>query len=198
MDASSVAARQRLIATLDDEPHAAVLLDDDWRITHVNAEWDRSALEHHAPQLHSTQVLGTSFLSWIKGPMRAHAADALRRASADPTQSVTFESECNTPQLHQRLTSRFVRLDAPHSGLLLHFFLRVAGPLSQRYQLTERSIQSFADSSGLVTQCSCCRRARNPQTGKWFLSLELFTPGTNITHGLCESCLETYYPNFTS
>ncbi|MFO0601014.1 MAG: hypothetical protein U0228_37240 [Myxococcaceae bacterium] len=182
--------------TLDAEPNAALMLDERGRITWVNAEWNRRALADGARNLLGPRIIGTDYLWWLKGTLQSQAAAILSNLPAEPSpDALTLEGECNTPLVHQRLSTHFARLAQPRRGVLVRFFLRVEGPLAQRHQLSERPRESFVDENGIITQCGCCRRSRDPRTGQWHLSLALFPGGqSDVSHGLCDSCTEAYYP----
>lgn len=165
---------------------------------HVNAAWERGAREHGQQRLGRPDILDTEYLGWLRGAARKQARTALSRLlHGHRPAGVTFEGECNTPSVHQRLTSHYARMVKPFDGVLLRFYLRAEGPLSERHTVVERSRHTFIDERGLIAQCGCCRRGRDPHSGQWHLSLDLFSGGTaDVTHGLCESCLELYYPDF--
>lgn len=195
-----------LQTTLDADPNVCVALDADGFIQYVNPAWTRHADEANAsPSCRLEAVLHRRYVDFVVGPLRpsleAAIANVMRGGNGAPSRPETFiHSECNTPQWLRHLTTHLTRIGpaegtASAPGLLLRHFLRIEGPLERQYELTDAPAERFQDANGLLLQCSCCRRAKVPGTEQWKMSLALFEPSPlRISHGLCGSCLEAYYP----
>lgn len=183
---------------LEEDPGVTLVLELDHSIAFTNRQWAISAGLDGC----QSNTLGHCYLDFVAGELKARVAEALEQAGAMSSgfESTFLHSECNTDVLRRKLTSRFAALRKDGSegeafGLLVQHTLRVVGPLREAYTLVEAPIDSFRDSKQVITQCGCCRRVRDPETGGWVMCLALIRhPDKGITHGLCKACLETYYP----
>ena len=57
--------------------------------------------------------------------------------------------------------------------------------------------KQFFNQNGLITQCQNCRKIRDPENANrwlWVPSL-VKSPIPKISHGICDRCLEHYYPD---
>ena len=187
---------------LDQEPNVVLLLGLDGKIVFLNQEWSRtSERDGDAPGCRAEAVLGRSYLDFVVGPLRANVAEAFERAAAlEPGfGSIWLHGECNTVKECRVLTTRISMLrpggfEGASTGFLVHHTLRVVGALADRYALVEPNLEAWRDEAGLIMQCSCCRRVREPATDKWSMCVELLEDSADGTsHGLCKMCLETYY-----
>ena len=187
-------------AALDREPGIVLVLDAVGIIRFLNRAWSVSLKRDHAPKsCDPGEVLGRPYLDFVAGDLKVKMKQAFERAFAlDPTDSVWVHGECNTAKLYRKLSTRITALEDPatrlRDGFLVHSDLRIAGPLSDRYEPVELDVDAWRDTNGLIVQCGCCRRVREPGTGRWAMGLELIErPVDGTSHGLCDLCLETFY-----
>lgn len=192
-----------LHAALDQEAHVVMLVENDGTISFLNREWTLSAHRDSAPGgCDPKAVLGRPYLDFVAGAIRPHVAEAFNRAAAlsPGFDSVWLHGECNTSTLRRLLTTRISPLweqggEGNAAGLLVHHQLRVVGALDAHYALVEHAIDALRDDRQLIVQCGCCRRVREPQSGRWSMCVALLQVSAKDTsHGLCELCVETYYP----
>ena len=183
---------------LEAEPHVVMVLDPQLRIGFINRAWQSHAERDQAPaSCAAPSYLGVPYLGFVKGELRSRLAKGfeLLAQAKGGFGSVWFHSECNTPQVCRRLTTRLSALwDEQLTGYVVHNTIRVVGSMRERYDFLELALDDWRDAQGLITQCSCCRRVRHPVTAAWAVSVELIEnsrPG--VSHGLCELCLDTYY-----
>ena len=56
-------------------------------------------------------------------------------------------------------------------------------------------LSAYVNLDGAVVQCSHCRRCRHVITDEWAWVPSLVErSGADVTHGLCDPCLELLYP----
>lgn len=190
-----------LSRALDQETNNVLLLDGGKVICFLNRAWTESAEREHLPATcRAEALLGRRFLDFVAGGLKPYLAQAFERAATmgPGIHSVWLHGECNTPQLFRRLTTRISPIWDPRqaepTAYLIHNDVRRVGALSDRYVLAEIPIDTWVQNDGLIVQCGCCRRVRNPKTSEWAMSIELLEhPVEHTSHGLCELCLETYY-----
>ena len=178
-----------------------MVLDREGVIRFTNAAWEVHARRDGAPDMSPRSVIGKPYLDFILGALRSHVRRCLRVVTErSDLRGVDLHSECNTPDTLRLLSTHFAPLRSPDGGLagvVVRHSLRVAGPLADHYVIAEAPPESFRDDQGIITQCGCCRRVRDPADGSWKMSLTLLEkPRPDLSHGLCESCLELYYSDF--
>lgn len=188
----------QLVEALNLEEDVAVIVDAEGVIRFVNDAWASHAASDGAAVLTADVVLGRPYLSFIQGPLRAELARCLEGAVADRHRTgITLHSECNTPSTFRRLSTHFSAVRTPEGellGVVIRQSLRAEGPLSERHEIADRAPETYRNDSGLIVQCSCCRRVREPDTDRWTLCLPLLNAaGISMSHGLCASCLEVYF-----
>jgi hypothetical protein len=118
-------------------------------------------------------VLGRRYLDFVVGDLKSHLSAAFECASHATARrrSVWIFSECNTPHLFRPLATRISALCSKRkspSGEAVN-----ASTLDERYQLVMRREDDWRDVRGLIVQCSCCRRVKNPHTALSEMSVEL-------------------------
>ena len=201
-DAAPDELSEPLRTALNEEPNVILLLRLDGTIAFLNREWTRTnERDGDPPSSRAEAVLGRSYLDFVMGPMRSTVAEAFERAAALESGfgSIWLHGECNTVKECRVMTTRISMLrpsgpDGQPTGFLVHHSLRIVGALGDRYTLVEPDLEAWRDAAGLILQCSCCRRVRDPATVQWVMCVELLEQSADGTsHGLCEVCLETYY-----
>ncbi len=191
-----------LIEAMDADSGVVVLLSLELVILRLNRQWDiQAARDGASAGIAPEQMLGRQYLDFVVGPQREQLEQAFREAAALPrwTDSIWLHGECNTPMLRRLLTTRISPLWTgevrPLRGYLVHHELRVTGALGSHYPLTVVNPDDLREPDGRLVQCSCCRRVREPHSGRWVMSVALLERSDPRTsHGLCALCLETYYP----
>lgn len=192
----------RLLQALDQEEGVALVLDREGVIRFTNAAWEIHAHRDGAPDMTPHRVIGRPYLDFVFGALQSHVRRCLSVATErNDLRGVDLHSECSTPDTLRLLSTHFAPLRAPDgtlSGVVVRHSLRAAGPLAARYVISEAAPESFRDDHGIITQCGCCRRVREPLEGGWKVCLPLLKkPRSDLSHGLCESCLELYYSDLT-
>ncbi len=192
-----------LIRAIDAEPAVAFVLDRSLAIVHVNPAWTDVAARDGVQVLEPPALIGRHYLDFVVGPVRRYLEEKFHQALLPSTGSrgLTLTSECNTPTLVRKLTTHVLPIRSSEQEdstqrLILIQSLRVVGPLAERREMTEENPDLWRDRNGILLQCSCCRRAQDRRSGVWRTNSALITRGADRTsHGLCELCLEAYYPD---
>jgi hypothetical protein len=182
----------------------ACLLDASGTFLFVNEAWDRHAAENGgAPRCLGSSLIGTAWLDHIHGAeVRASHAQVLERAlrGGPRPRGVTQVGESNTATRAALLKTRYAPVVA-HGGDVIgvaieHEVVRER-PIEEVYGLSALPPDSYRDAAGRLTQCSCCRRVRDPEEpSRWDLVPDLVerpAPG-ETAHVLCELCTELHGP----
>ena len=159
------------------------------RIIAIEGPWDEFARANGAPGLTRASVLGRSLFDYVDG-IEAAELSALLFERARKNSSVS-----PIP----------FRCDSPTRRRFLHLALRADTQGHVRCESTlereeERAFQSLLDAGtsregGFVVICSWCKKVRLPDD-RWVeieeaaAPLGLFGPPPQISHGVCEPCLE--------
>jgi hypothetical protein len=111
---------------------------------------------------------------------------------------VTHVAESNTPERAALLATRLEPVLAggfePVGVSIVHEVVRDR-PIEEVYDLVDRPVEAYRDATGHVTQCACCRRARDPADAqRWDLVPALLASPVPVSHSLCELCAELHYP----
>lgn len=193
---------EELRQALDQEPGVACVLDLDGTIVHCNKNWDSAVPAGTTGPVHSSEVFGQYWIGAIQGSTRSYYEVLLRNAfslPAKPGAGLVHVSECNTPSLIRRCTARFSPLfleeGGPLLGVSVTYGLLALGSADAHYGMSVRPPDDFRDSSGMLIQCSCCRRLQRPADSIWDFVAEALGPGIpRVSHGICPTCLAVYYP----
>jgi hypothetical protein len=190
--AGSVTQFTELSAALEREAGSAYLLSLDLRIICVNDGWRRFARENGAPELATSFDSSTPVTDVCDEPLRTfyRAGFARVQARGEPW-SLLYE--CSSPSRYRKFSMRADM--TPHrDGFVVVHSLVAEAPL-ERASLDTANFAAYSNLSGLIVQCSNCRRARRGSDGDtwdWLPQL-VTTPPDNVSHGLCSSCDALYY-----
>jgi len=195
-----------LAEVLDEESGSACLLDPGGSILWVNRAWDRfAAANDGAPQALGASVVGTPFLDHIAGSevqtyCAAALAHAKRLVDPPPLGGVVLVGECNSDRLARLMTSRFTPVFTPSgelAGLSAVYTMLREAPISESYPPVARDAGRYRAANGLIRQCSCCRRVRDPgEPNAWDLVPALVVSRhPDVSHGICPVCVELHYPS---
>ncbi len=182
-------------AVLDRDPCTIYVVDADLRIRFVNKAWAAFAREHGAPwagRAGGAWDVGSSVLDAVPPVLKPFYEELFARARIARA-PVEHTYECSTPT--HRVHYRMRILPCGQTGLLVtHSVARDevhpgpdCEPLEARYRAA----------NGMILQCSHCRRVRRvgstPPTWDWVPAYVEQVPASS-SHGLCEVCLDYYYP----
>jgi len=182
---------ETLIAAVESDGSTTFGVWDDGTLAYVNQAWSRMALDNGGAQVLDAWPLGRSVWEAIPDVLARHYQDLWQRA-LDSGQPCKHDYECSSPELH-----RVFRMQVHPLGR--------AALLIRNHPVVERPYPGhgaplrgdlYTNVHGLITMCANCRRVRtvlDSRVWDWVPELVAHTVD-NVTHGLCESCLELYYP----
>lgn len=183
---------RRLAAVRD----PACLLDAGGNFLFVNQAWGPWGEEP------TGELVGTNWLDCFRGEevRRLHAEflfRALRPAPGSRPRPEVHVVERNTPTSAVLVAVRMepvVLEGGPVAVAVTHTAVRDR-PIGEVYPLVERPAEEFRDDCGRVTQCSCCRRIRDPrEEDRWDLVPALLSgPPGGAEEALCGLCRELHY-----
>lgn len=177
----------------------ACLLDAGGNYLFVNEAWNRDA---PAAAEEREALVGTSWLDRFQSEevRRLHAEflfHALKPApGARPRPEVhILERNTSTSAVLVAMKMEPVLLDGgPVAVAITHTAVRER-PIDEVYPLVERGPEEYRAPDGLLTQCACCRRVKDPaEADRWDLVAALVeAPPAGATQGLCGLCRELHY-----
>jgi hypothetical protein len=121
---------------------------------------------------------------------------ALRTRPPGP-RHLTHIGESNTPTRAALLSTRFEPVlthgHEPLGVAIVHSVVRDR-PIEEVYEIIDRPIHAYRGADAQVTQCSCCRRLRDPaDPERWDFVPALVAAAVPVAHALCELCGELHY-----
>jgi hypothetical protein len=179
-------------AALEQDPSVIFALDSTLHITYCNAAWDHFAAANGGPGLVRPAPIGRPLLAYINGPLAGYYGGALRHVlkTGAPWRH-TYE--CSSRATFRKFLMHVFPVRKTQ-GLLVVNSLRMERP----HELSHDRIGAgdYRTSEGVVVMCSHCRRAQrrgSPDQWDWVPEYVEHLP-PNTSHGLCNLCLEYYYP----
>ncbi len=166
-------------------------------IVYVNGAWDRVASQAGGPL--SSTVLGGAWLDHVAGDeLRAWYADLFGRVLARRA-GERHVGDCNTPDRCRLFSNRYDPLahrgEEP-AGMLVVTALLEDVPVGERYLVAPPDDGAYRQPTGLILQCSGCRRVHvagtSPRVFR-FVPEYVADPPAEVTHGLCDLCREVLY-----
>jgi len=180
------------VAALEHDHAVIFSLDADLRITYCNTAWDRFAVANGGPELMRPAPIGRPLLDFISGPLAAYYAAALGNARSAP-EPWHHVYECSSPAAFRRFVMHVFPDKVTH-GLLVVNSLCVERPHEPGQ--TRLRDADYRGRNGLIVMCSHCRRTRRDgplEEWDWVPEYVEHQP-PKTSHGLCNPCLEYYYP----
>lgn len=167
------------------------------RITAIEGPWDDFAIAGGAPALTSQNVVGTAIFGHVSGPARIVVGLLLDRARAGKAVRIHFR--CDAPAFR-----RFLRLEM---RLLPDGGVRCDSTVERQEQRPPQLLldPTAAHSDDIVVVCSWCNRVRLPDD-RWVeveeaveaLNLFLKPSVPQLSHGICDPCMESVRLNIAS
>lgn len=191
---------EELKRALDAEPGLVCVLDAAGVIVYLHERWDAVLPAGTPPAARSNELLGSRWLDAMTADTLPYYERLVARVFALPDSvgaGLVHISQCNTPDLVRLCTARFAPLfdgDSPPVGATIVYGLETLGTVAEHYGMSPRPVEAFVDDRGIVVQCSCCRRLRNPDGQAWeFVRAAVAEAPSKVSHGLCSTCIALYY-----
>lgn len=181
-------------------PDPACLLDAHGTILFANERWAHFGQENGGGSAFaSDSFVGTSWKDHVSGRSPRELFGlllerALQGLGKGPNGSVIQISECNSPDRARLTATRFERVVVSPGGLvgvsLVSEVLRDR-PVAEVYAPSARGAMSYRGATGLVVQCSCCRRVRRPdEPDEWdFVPVLVAVTPPDARFDHCPLCL---------
>lgn len=165
-------------------------IDKNCRIMLINQAYLQFARDNGGERIAADYNLGANMLDAISGPQREFYSEFFNNCFG-ANDVISHAYECSTPDRY-RLFKLFVYPTPGRDALLLDHAIVVEH--EHKHQSSSYSQEHYIDKDSLMHQCGYCRRVRHNNSRQWDWLESSFTY-SNISHGLCESCLAHYYPN---
>lgn len=173
----------------------ACLLDARGTYLFANDAWQ--VLEAQRGALRPESLVGAGFVEHLEGEDLRHAwTEALHDVLSGGAASRAIAGEHNTSELARLTTTRIEPVAWAHGvlGLMLVRTVVRERPLSDLYVVSHRPDAAYVQADGSVTQCPCCRRARDRlDPSGWEIVPRWIAappPGTRWT--TCDLCAELH------
>lgn len=176
--------------SLQESGNCLYVLDADLVITYVNPVYLKFAEENGGIDVPTRWAVGCKVLDAISGPLREFYEEFFRTCMENK-QVTNHDYECSSADEY-RLFRMHVFPLGEDQGLLLDHSLVTSKKHDRPPHNFDQAL--YTDAHGIVHQCGHCRRVQNLKTSAWD-----WCPDTlgrlKISHGLCPSCLDHYYPD---
>jgi hypothetical protein len=168
----------------------------DLTVAYLNNAWFRFAAENGGePDISTRWGIGARLTEAISPPLDEYYARRFRRCLAD-AKPWDQQYECSSAEHFRKLHMIVYPLEGGRGGLVVNSLVMEA-----RHDPVERparapALEHYVDEHGSVHQCMHCRRTQSPavpQRWDWVPAWVAESP-SNTSHGLCEACLDFYYP----
>jgi hypothetical protein len=176
-----------------EQDHSVIFgLDESLRLTYCNTAWDRFAAANGGLELIRPAPIGQPLLGYISGPLAAYYEMAFHDVLRD-AQPWHHVYECSSPAAFRKFVMHVFPVKQTH-GLLVVNSLCVERPHEPSH--TQRRDPDYRGTNGILVMCSHCRRTRRSAASEqwdWVPEYVEHQP-PKTSHGLCNPCLEFYYP----
>jgi len=181
------------LSVLEESESVIYVLDKSYTFMFCNPAWDEFYWKNGGKGPHACEaVLGTSLFDVIPSVLEKFYADLYERANKTGL-PVEHEYECSAPDEYRLLRLRVLPVErgfiVSNDSIDTH-----VRPVPGRVNNPDESL--YRDKNGLIVMCSHCRRARRREKlNEWeYVPFFVMKPPADISHGLCDLCLEYYYP----
>ena len=187
---------QRHISYLDlnfinESQDVIYIIDADFVLKAYNKAWVDFARSNNGDEVLVKYPIGSNILDAIEGPLKLYTVQAFEKALRG---NKPFEHNYKCPSaVNDRVFRQSAYPLKEGEGLVVSNHLVLEGPLDVEPQEFNKR---FIDDKGLIRQCSCCRRIKDPIHLAWLWVPSLVKdPFPATSHGICPQCLNHYYPD---
>ena len=182
--------RQFDLESIESSRNTILGIDRQFRILLLNPAYHRFAGDNEGDKVASDYSVGSDMLAAISGPQKEFYRSFLGECFGQ-SEPKSHDYECSSSERY-RLFKLFAYPSVSHEVLLLDHAIQVEK--AQELTGSTLSKEQYIDSYGIMHQCGHCRRVRHNNSEQWDW-LELAMTFKEVSHGLCDSCLSTYYPD---
>ncbi|GAB4318916.1 MAG: hypothetical protein Kow0074_08380 [Candidatus Zixiibacteriota bacterium] len=176
--------------SLQDSGNCLYVVDSDLVITYVNPVYLRFAEENGGTEIAERFSVGCQILDAINGPLRDFYKDLYERALRD-MEVIEHEYECSAADTFRWFRMHIFPLGDAHGLLVDHSLIVSRDHDREPYRFVP---ESYINGDGFLIQCGHCRRIKHQKANRWDWCPDALGR-LKISHGLCDSCLEHYYPD---
>lgn len=171
-------------------------LDADLRLAMFNPAWFAFAEANGGmPAVGRDWGLGRCVLEACPAVVRDFYAQSLG-AALKRDQRWDHEYECSSPDVVRRMRLSAYPLRARAGLLIINALVAETPHASASASGPDWDPATYTDGHGIVHQCAHCRKVRRtsgPRHWDWVPEL-VANPLSQVSHDLCEICLDFYYP----
>lgn len=185
-----------VLERLESHPASVFGLLSSGHIAYVNPAWVRFARENGA-DTGGRPWIGQRYLDVIAAPLRPFYTElfALAPVAGSALQPVTHVYECSTAELFRQFAMQVYKM-AHDAGFIVINTLVASRPHDDTTRVPQAPDRAlYVAEDGVVVQCSHCRLIRRADASGWdWVPDWINTIPNETSHGVCEVCLEYYYP----
>jgi len=183
---------------LEKDPAVIYALDPELRIVYCNEAWDRFCAANGAAGLRRDSQIGRPILEAIPPVLQPYFRGNYQSVIATG-QPWEHSYECSSPTEFRQF--RMMACPDPEAkGIVVVNSIwveRAHNPLERWDQIPDEHV--YCSEEGYITMCCHCRRARRWRTSRWdWVADYLRLPPQQVTHGICDVCLNLYYPDYST
>ncbi len=175
---------------LQENGNCLYVVDSDLVISYVNPVYLRFAEDNGGKEIADRFSVGCRILDAIDGPLRNFYADLYGRALRHG-EVIEHDYECSSPDEFRKFRMHIFPISDAH-GLLVDHSLIVSREHDREAHPFDPD--AYIDEHGIIYQCGHCRRIKHLKAKRWDWCPDALAR-LKISHGLCELCLDHYYPD---
>ncbi len=165
-------------------------------ISELDEKWDEFALNNNAENVMSENVLGRSLWTFISDRDTRYILGLIVELVRSKKEPINVNFRCDSPAL-RRYMELDVTLESNNHVRFTNKVLRVEERKPQEWIVNKKT-----PSNEYVTMCSWCKKVKTPTS--WVeaeealqqLDLLRLSDPPQVSHGICQSCLEYYFSKF--
>jgi len=183
---------------LEHDSAVIYMLDRSLCITYCNWAWDYFAESNQAESERREFQMGRSVLEVIPGVLRPFFEERYRTVM-ESGKPFEHDYECSSAELYRVFRMRAYPLPK-EDGLVVVNSLVIERPHDPERKVLAPRDGQWSRPDGTVEMCCHCRRTRRisqPDVWDW-VPLHIAEPPERISHGMCNVCLNLYYPRFVT
>lgn len=166
------------------------IVDQELKLMGYNEAWVNFAKDNNGESTLSSFPLEASISSAGDGPVGSYVLQGYNRALREH-KPFEHQYECSSPDTFRVFHQTAYPITGSKGLVITHHLV-----VEKEHEESEDSfIGRFENSDEILTQCANCRKVRDPHensTWLWVPAL-VYRQLPNISHGICNPCLDHYY-----